>query len=72
MSIPPPEYSSAIYYDWTYYEPVYGRKAEARAKGGHAVVGTGGFGGDTEIGPGGGADGGGGQQTYRKETTTEN
>ena len=37
-------------------------KAEAMAKNGNAVVGTGGsvFGGDTGGGPGGGADGGGG------------
>ena len=38
-----------------------GGKAEARAKGGNAVVGTGGFVfiGDMNVGPGGGADGGG-------------
>ena len=39
-----------------------GKKAEARAKGDNAVLGTGGFGfgGDEDGGPGGGSGGGGG------------
>ena len=46
---------------------MYGGKLAARAKGGDAVVRTGGFGfgGDADIGLGGGADGGG--RGYRRD-----
>ena len=56
----PPEHSGAIYCYYYYYVPVSSSKAEARAKGGNAVVGTVGsiFGGDADGGPVGGADGG--------------
>ena len=62
LSLPPSEHSSTIYCDQAYYGYVSSGKAEARAKGGNAVVGTGGlgFGGDMDGGPGGGADGEGG------------
>ena len=44
LRLPPPEHSSAIYREQAYYGPVSGGEAEARAKGGNEVVGTGGFG----------------------------
>ena len=40
LRLRPPEQSSAIYCDYTYYGPVSGGEAEARAKGGNAVEGT--------------------------------
>ena len=48
-------------------------EAEARSKGGNAmvVIGWFGFGGDADDGPGGGTDGGGGEETDRTETATD-
>ena len=60
LRLPPQEHFRAVYCDWAYYGPVSGGEAEARAKGGNAVLGTGGsvFGGDADGDPGGGAYGG--------------
>ena len=40
LRLRPPEHSSAIYCDYTYYGPMSGGKAEVRAKGGNAVEGA--------------------------------
>ena len=62
-----PEKSSTIYFNYAYYGPVFCNTSETRAKGGNAVVGTGGIGfiGYTDSGPGGGTNKGGGR--YRQD-----
>ena len=60
LCLPLTEHSRTVHCDQDHYGPMYGSGAEARVKGGQAVVGAGrlGLGGDADIGLGGGTDGG--------------
>ena len=58
-----------IFCNQAHYGSMSGSEAEARVKGGHAVVhaGRNGFGGDSKIGLGGGMDGGVGGDGYDRD-----